>query len=276
MCFKVSAVGGNDGGVSVTANVNRLTTEHTVKVFQVSRHESHFRTVPQLIPQPNQHQQLGEGMQFCDVSHYVSRTNQHRQRGAGIAALRRPRTPTVTEFALESKNSLSNSDQFCAKLLTGKRHRGYEALVDSTVFCASMPTLWVVTKHKGGERGDTFTAQFLPQNNGENCGQISTYLLRCVSHRRLKHPPVCVSLSPNAAHRRRTQEVKAMTTLLSISGVQDRLCVSRSTVNRLIRDRKLECVYIGRSPRIPDDSVEKLISELRTNKPDIHVREIDS
>ena len=212
-------------------------------------------------------------MQFRDVSHYVSRTDQHRQRGAGIAALRRPRTPTVTEFAPESKNSLSNSDQFCAKLLTGKRHRGYEALVDSTVFCASMPTLWVVTKHKDDERGDTFTAQFLPQNNGENCGEISTYLLRCVSHRRLKHPPVCVSLSPNAAHSRRTQEVKAMTTLLSISGVQDRLCVSRSTVNRLIRDRKLECVYIGRSPRIPDDAVERLISKLRDGTLDLDQNE---
>ena len=212
-------------------------------------------------------------MPLRDVSHYVSRTDQHRQRGAGIAALRRPRTPTVTEFAPESKNSLSNSDKICAKLLTGKRHRGYEALVDSADFCASMPTLWVVTKHKVGERGGIFTAQFRPKIDSENCGQISTYLLRCVSHRRLKHPPVCVSLSPNAAHSRRTQEVKAMTTLLSISGVQDRLCVSRSTVNRLIRDRKLECVYIDRSPRIPDDAVERLIASLRDTS--LHLNETE-
>jgi excisionase family DNA binding protein len=212
-------------------------------------------------------------MQFRDVSHYVSHPDQHRRRGTGLAALRRPRMPTVTEFAPESKKSVGNFGQVYAKLLTGKRHRGYEALVDSAVFCASMPTLWVVTKHKGGERGDTFTAQFLPQNNGKNCGQIGIYLLRCVSHKPLKHPTGCVSLSPNAAYRRRTQEVKAMTTLLSISGVQDRLCVSRSTVNRLIRDRQLECVYIGRSPRIPDDAVERLINKLRDGAVDLDENE---
>ncbi len=215
-------------------------------------------------------------MQYRDVSHYVSHTDQHRQRGAGFVPLSAPGMPTATEFTPESKNSLSNSDQFCAKLLTGKRHKGYEALVDSLIIRASMPTLWDVTKDKGSERRDTFAAQISPKNTGENCGQIDTYLLRCVSHKRLKHPTGYVSLSPNAAYRRRTQEVKAMTSLLRISDVQDRLCVSRSTVNRLIRDQKLECIHLGNSPRIPDDSVEKLISELRTNKPDIQVREIDS
>jgi excisionase family DNA binding protein len=67
-----------------------------------------------------------------------------------------------------------------------------------------------------------------------------------------------------------------MTVLLRISDVEERLCVSRSTVNRLIRDQKLECVHLGRSPRIPDDSVEKFIRELRTNKPDISDCEIES
>lgn len=215
-------------------------------------------------------------MQFRDVSHYVSRTDQHRRRGAGLVALTRQAMPSATEFGLQSKNSLSNSDQFCAKLLTGKRHRGYEALLDSLIDCASMPTLWVVTKDMGSERGGRFTAQSPSQKAEENCGQISTNLLRCVSHKRRKHPSGCVSLSPNAAYRRRTQEVKAMTTLLRISDAQDRLRVSRSTVNRLIRDQKLECIHLGSSPRIPDDSVEKLISELRTKGPDIHDGEIDS
>lgn len=136
-----------------------------------------------------------------------------------------------------------------------------------------MPTLWVITKHKGGERGGLFTDQFLEQNTGEHCGQIGTHLLRCVSHQQLKHLTGCVSLSPNAAHRLRTQEVKAMKTLLSISGVQDRLRVSRSTVNRLIRDRKLECVYIGRSPRIPADVVERFISKLRDGTLDLDENE---
>jgi excisionase family DNA binding protein len=54
-----------------------------------------------------------------------------------------------------------------------------------------------------------------------------------------------------------------MTTLLRISDAQERLAVSRSTVYRLIRDRKLECLYLGGSPRIPDDSLERLIGELR-------------
>lgn len=204
-------------------------------------------------------------MRFRDVSHNVSRTDQHRPGDTVLVALTRERTPTGTEFAPERKNSLSNSDQFCAKLLTGRRPPGYGALVDSFNFCESIPTLWVGNKYKGGMRGDSFTAQFLPRNTAENCGQIGTYLLRCVSHLQPQHPPGCVSLSPNAAHRRRTQEVKAMTTLLRISDVEKRLCVSRSTVNRLIRDRKLECVYVGRSPRIPDDAVEQFIRSIRDN-----------
>ena len=212
-------------------------------------------------------------MQFRDVSHYVSRTDQHRQRGAGIAALRRPRTPTVTEFAPESKNSLSNSDQSCTKLLTGKRLRGYEALVYSTVFCVSMTTLWVVNNGKGRDSSDSFTAQILAKNAGENCGQIRPQLLRCVSQLRPAQPLVMchyLQTRPIAAGHRRW---KAMTALLRISDVQNRLCVSRSTVNRLIRDRKLECVYIGRSPRIPDDAVERLINKLRDGAVDLDENE---
>jgi excisionase family DNA binding protein len=215
-------------------------------------------------------------MHFGDVSHYVSRTNQHRRIGADLDALTKPRMPTVTEFAAESKNSLSNSDQFCSKLLTGTRPPGYGTLIDSLEKLTSIPTMWVAFKNLGSERDGTFTPQFLAKNTAENCGQIGTFLLRCVSHKRLKHPTGCVSLSPNAAYRRRTQGVKAMTALLRISDVEKRLCVSRSTVNRLIRDQKLECVHLGRSLRIPDDSVEKLIRELRTNRPDISDCEIDS
>jgi excisionase family DNA binding protein len=202
-------------------------------------------------------------MQFSDVSHYVSRTDKQHRSTTALVAPERPRVLTIRELALEDGNSLSNSNQFCAKLLTGTRPPGYGALLDSLSFCASMPTLWVVNKNKCGERCDGFTAQFLLKNAGENCGQIGTSLLRCVSHKRLKHPPVvCHYLLTRliaAGHGR----WEAMTSLLSISDVQDRLCVSRSTVNRLIRDQKLECVYIGRSPRIPDDAVERLISKLR-------------
>lgn len=215
-------------------------------------------------------------MQFRDVSHYVGRTDQHSRRGAGLVALRRPRKPTATEFALESKNSLSNSDQFCAKLLTGTRPPGYEALIDSLSFCVSMPTLWVVNNDKGRDRGDSFTAQFLAKNAGENCGQIRPQLLRCVSQLRPTHPLVMchyLQTRPIAAGHRRW---KAMTVLLRISDVQDRLCVSRSTVNRLIRDQKLECVHLGRSRRIPDDSVEKLIHELRANTPGFMDGEVES
>lgn len=209
-------------------------------------------------------------MQFRDVSHYVSHTDQYRQCGTAGSSCMRGWNPTGTKSSEKCKNSLSNSDQFCAKLLTGKRHKGYGALVDSMGFCASIPRLWDVTKDKGSARGRIFTAQVLPQYTGENCGQIGTFLLRCVSHKRLKHHSIYVSLSPNAAHRRRTQEVKDMTTLLSISGVQERLSVSRSTVNRLIRDRKLEFVYIGRSPRIPDEAVERFIRKLREGTIDLN------
>jgi excisionase family DNA binding protein len=202
-------------------------------------------------------------MHFRDVSHYVSRTDQHRRGGAVFFSRTRPRMPKATEFAPDSNNSLSNSNQFCAKLLTGTRPPGYGALVDSLIFGASMPALWVGNKYKGGKRGDSFTAQFQPKNTAENCGQIRPQLLRCVSRFRPNHPLVMchyLQTRPIAAGHRRW---KAMTTLLSISGVQDRLCVSRSTVNRLIRDRKLECVYIGRNPRIPDDAVERFIKQLR-------------
>jgi len=215
-------------------------------------------------------------MHFRDVSHYVSRINHQHRSAPALAAPARLRVLTITELALQDGNSLSNSDQFCVKLLTGTGPPGYGALVDSLNFCASIPTLWVGNKYKGGKRGDSFAAQFLPKNTAQNCGQIGTFLLRCVSHFRPNHPlVVCHYLQtrPIAAGHRRW---KAMTVLLRISDVEERLCVSRSTVNRLIRDQKLECVHLGRSPRIPDDSVEKLIRELRTNKPDISDCEIDS
>ena len=215
-------------------------------------------------------------MHFRDVSHYVSRTNQQHKSATALVALARPWKHSVTEFAPKSKNSLSNSDQFCSKLLTGTRPPGYGALVDSFNFRASIPTLWDGNKYKGGKRGDSFTAQFLPQNTAENCGQIGTFLLRCVSQLRPSRPLVMchyLQARPIAAGHRRW---KAMTVLLRISDVEERLCVSRSTVNRLIRDQKLECVHLGRSPRIPDDSVEKFIRELRTNKPDISDCEIES
>ena len=215
-------------------------------------------------------------MQFSDVSHYVSRTDQFLRRGTACVAPARARLWAVPELAHERKISLSNSDQFCAKLLTGRRPPGYGTLIDSLSFRVSIPTLWVVNKYKGGKRGDSFTAQFLPKNTAESCGQIHPQLLRCVSHFRPNHPLVmCHYLQTRliaAGHRR----WKAMTSLLSISDVQDRLCVSRSTVNRLIRDQKLECVHLGRSPRIPDDSVEKLIRELRTARSDVHIGEVRS
>jgi hypothetical protein len=215
-------------------------------------------------------------MQFSDVSHYVSRTDQQLGIATAVDASARPRVLMIRELDLEDGNSISNSDQFCVKLLTGTRPPGYGALVDSLNFCASIPTLWVGNKYKGGKRGDSFTAKFLPRNTAENCGQIRPQLLRCVSHFRPNHPlVVCHYLQTRliaAGHRR----WKAMTSLLSISDVQDRLCVSRSTVNRLIRDQKLECVHLGRSPRIPDDSVERLIRELRTARSDVHIGEVRS
>ena len=202
-------------------------------------------------------------MHFRDVSHYVSRANQHHRSATALIAPARPRVLTIRKIALEGGNSLPNSDQFCAKLLTGTRPPGYGEPLDSLIFGASMPTLWVGNKYKGGKRGDSFTAQFQPKNTAENCGQIRPQLLRSVSHFRPNHPMVMchyLQTRPIAAGHRRW---KAMTSLLSISDVQDRLCVSRSTVNRLIHDRKLECVYIGRNPRIPDDAVERFIKQLR-------------
>lgn len=75
-----------------------------------------------------------------------------------------------------------------------------------------------------------------------------------------------VTLALTAAPCRGPGEVKAMTSLLRISDAQDRLAASRSTVYRLIRDRKLECVYLGTSPRITDESIERFIDELRHPK----------
>lgn len=75
-----------------------------------------------------------------------------------------------------------------------------------------------------------------------------------------------VTLALTAAPCRGLGEVKAMTSLLRISDVQTRLAASRSTVYRLIRDRKLECVYLGTSPRITDESIERFIDELRHPK----------
>ncbi len=74
------------------------------------------------------------------------------------------------------------------------------------------------------------------------------------------------TLALTAAPCRGLGEVKAMTSLLRISDAQTRLAASRSTVYRLIRDRKLECVYLGTSPRITDESIERFIDELRHPK----------
>ncbi len=74
---------------------------------------------------------------------------------------------------------------------------------------------------------------------------------------------LAATLSLTTATSRGIWEVRAMTSLLRISDAQERLAASRSTVYRLIRNQKLECVYLGSSPRIPDDSLERLIGELR-------------
>ena len=63
-------------------------------------------------------------MHFRDVSHYVSRTNQQHKSATALVALARPWKHWVTEFAPKSKNSLSNSDQFCY----GSEGWGFESL----------------------------------------------------------------------------------------------------------------------------------------------------
>jgi excisionase family DNA binding protein len=92
--------------------------------------------------------------------------------------------------------------------------------------------------------------------------QLCTLILLGVFVRKLASDlPATLSLTTAAS--REIWEVRAMTSLLRISDAQERLAASRSTVYRLIRDRKLECVYLGSSPRIPDDSLERLIDDLR-------------
>lgn len=49
----------------------------------------------------------------------------------------------------------------------------------------------------------------------------------------------------------------------SIEGTARRLGVGRSSVYELIRTKQLEVVKLGRSTRIPIDSVEALVKRLR-------------
>jgi excisionase family DNA binding protein len=202
-------------------------------------------------------------MQFRDVSHYVSRTRKRRSLDNDHRVHRHPRVPDWAENGLQGKNFLGNFDEFRAKLLTGKTPPGYTVLVDSLKNQASTPAMRVATKNKESRARAAFGTLHRLQTAVRSCGQKHPQLLLCVSSPPVKQLPGGVSLSPQTAQSRRTQGVKDMTSLLRISDVQDRLCVSRSTVNRLIRERKLECLYVGRSPRIPDDAVEKFIMNLR-------------
>jgi excisionase family DNA binding protein len=54
-------------------------------------------------------------------------------------------------------------------------------------------------------------------------------------------------------------ENTTMCSLRKISEAQKQLSVSRSSVYRLIRERRLEVVYILSSPRIPEDSIDSYI-----------------
>lgn len=215
-------------------------------------------------------------MQFRDVSHYVSRTRKRRSLDIDHGVHSHFGIPDCFEYGLWSKNFLTNFDEYRAKLLTGKTPPGYTVLVDSLKNLASTPAMRVATKNKGSRTAVAFVPQNRPQKTGESCGQKHPQLLRCVSSPPVKHLPGHVSHSPQTAQSRRTQEVKDMTSLLRISDVQDRLCVSRSTVYRLIRDQKIECVHLGSSLRIPDDSVEALIRELRTDTVGCLGIEVDS
>lgn len=197
------------------------------------------------------------------VSHDVS----HTRRKQTHAAVQTSKSDCFVFRHFQSTHlqstGLSNSENFCDELLTGLSSRVYFSLVDAP-------------RRQSRPGGSSYSAQVKAtrayrRNNQhfcvayglENCPQIHSQLLRCVSKHRFRDPRGLVSLSPHAAHSRRTREVKTMTSLLRISDVEKRLCVSRSTVNRLIRKRKLECVYIGSSPRIVEESIEQFIEELR-------------
>lgn len=99
------------------------------------------------------------------------------------------------------------------------------------------------------------------QQNAHRCLLCTPNLLG--DFRRKFTSNLAATLSLTTAASRGIWEVRAMTSLLRISDAQERLAASRSTVYRLIRDQKLECVYMGSSPRIPDDSLERFIGELR-------------
>ena len=53
-------------------------------------------------------------------------------------------------------------------------------------------------------------------------------------------------------------------TLLTVAQAADRVGLGRSMIYRLMAAGDLEKVKIGRSTRIPDDSVESYIRSLRT------------
>lgn len=52
--------------------------------------------------------------------------------------------------------------------------------------------------------------------------------------------------------------------MLTIAQIQTLLAVSRSTVNRLIANRKLKAVKVGRCVRIPQESFNQFTKGLRT------------
>jgi len=59
----------------------------------------------------------------------------------------------------------------------------------------------------------------------------------------------------------------AMTQLLKFEDVQARLQLSRSTINRLIKQGLIERIYVLGAPRFADTEVERFItSQIRTNR----------
>lgn len=197
------------------------------------------------------------------VSHDVS----HTRRKPTHFAIQTAKSDCLVFRHLRSTHlqstGLSNSENFCDELLTGLSSRVYFSRVDASRRQSRTGNSPCSSQVKATRAYRCKNQPFCVVHRLENCPQIHSQLLRCVAKRRFRDPHGLVSLSPHAAHSRRTKEVKAMTSLLRISDVEKRLCVSRSTVNRLIRKQKIECVYIGSSPRIVDESIERFIEELR-------------
>jgi excisionase family DNA binding protein len=55
-----------------------------------------------------------------------------------------------------------------------------------------------------------------------------------------------------------------MSSLISISELQQVLKISRSTANRLLNSGELRRVHIGRAVRIPSEDVEAFMQRLRS------------